>query len=131
GVGLSAGSIVVSPTGGELSSVLPARNSPNGPIKQAANDLDSLARSIIEEVNRVHASGAGLTEFSSITSLNAVGSSAAPLTAAGLAFTPVSGSFKVIVHDASGAVTSTVTVAITAGTTSLDGVASAIDANFD
>jgi flagellar hook-associated protein FlgK len=44
-----------------------------------------------------------------------------------LPFTPGSGSFDVIVRDAAGAVTSTVTVSVTAGVTSLQDVATAID----
>jgi flagellar hook-associated protein 1 FlgK len=51
-----------------------------------------------------------------------------PLTAAGLPFTPVSGSFRVLVHDATGAVTQDTTVNIVAGTTTLDDVRAAIAA---
>ena len=74
-VDLTAGSVAVTPQGGELAAVMTARNSPTGAIKQATADLDSLARSIISEVNRVHANGAGLTGFSALTSVNAVSAS--------------------------------------------------------
>ncbi len=128
-VELSVNGLDVTPRGGALSALLAIRNSPTGPVKQAAADLDSLARTIVEEVNRLHASGTGLTEHATLTSLNTVTSSSAALDAAGLAFTPGSGSFDVIVHDAAGAVVSEVTVSITAGVTSLDDVAAAIDAD--
>jgi flagellar hook-associated protein 1 FlgK len=45
--------------------------------------------------------------------------------------TPVNGSFKVIVHDATGAVTDNLTIAITAGTTTLENVRAAIDGMAD
>jgi flagellar hook-associated protein 1 FlgK len=130
-VDLTAGTVAVTPQSGELGAVLNERNSPTGAVKQAASDLDTLAHSIIAEVNRLQASGAGLTENSSLTALNAVSSSSVALTAAGLAYTPGTGSFKVIVHDASGAVKSTVTVSVTAGTTTLDDIAAAINGDSD
>jgi len=49
-------------------------------VKQAASDLDALAQSIAREVNRVHAGGAGLTEFSTLTAVNARGTSTARTT---------------------------------------------------
>jgi len=130
-VDLTAGSVAVTPQGGELAAVLSARNSPTGPVKQAANDLDALARAIIAEVNRLHASGTGLAEHAALTAVNAVSSPSAALTAAGLAFTPGSGSFKMIVHDATGAVKSSVTVSVTAGVTTLNEIATAINGDPD
>jgi flagellar hook-associated protein 1 FlgK len=126
-VDLTAGSVAVTPQGGELAAVMTARNSPTGAIKQATADLDSLARSIISEVNRVHTNGAGLTGFSSLTSVNAVSAPGAALTTAGLPFTPGSGSFTVIVHDATGATKSSVTVPVTAGVTTLNDIATALN----
>lgn len=128
-VDLTAGSVAVTPQGGELAAALTARNAPTGSVKQAASDLDSLARSMIAEVNRLHASGTGLAEPASLTALNPVSSAAVALTAAGLPFTPGSGSFQVIVHDATGAVSSSVTVSVTAGVTTLTNVATAINAD--
>lgn len=130
-VDLTAGTVAVTPRGGELAAVLDARNSSTGAVKQAASDLDSLARSIMVEVNRVQASGAGLTGYTSLTTLNAVSSSAVALTAAGLPFAPGTGSFTIFVHDATGAVKSSVTVPVTAGVTTLNGVAAAINADPD
>jgi flagellar hook-associated protein 1 FlgK len=130
-VDLTAGTVAVTPRGGELAAVLDARNSPTGAVKQASADLDSLARSIMVEVNRVQASGTGLSEFTSLTTLNAVSSPAVALTAAGLPFAPGSGSFTIIVHDATGAVKSSVTVPVTAGATTLNGVAAAINGDPD
>ena len=130
-IDLSAGSVGVTPQGGQLAAAVNARNSPNGPIKQAQSALDSLARSIMTEVNRLHTSGAGLTGYSTIISGNAVTGAGVALSAAGLPFTPGSGSFTVAVHDATGATTSSVTVPVTAGATTLNDVATALNADPD
>ena len=123
----ASGSLAVLPKSGKLSALLEARNLGAGVLKQGAADLDTLASSIALEVNRLHASGTGLTEHTTLTAANAVSSSSAALTAAGLAVTPVTGSFKVIVHDATGAVTANASVPVTAGTTTLTDVRNAIN----
>ncbi len=128
-IDLTVDGVAIAPASGALASVVAARNDSSGVVKQAVTDLDSLVATIIEEVNRLHSDGAGLTGHSTITSENAVTSSLLPLTAAGLPFTPVTGSFQVIVHDSTGSVLSTVTVAVTAGTTTLEDVRAAIDAD--
>jgi flagellar hook-associated protein 1 FlgK len=119
----------LSPKSGALATTVEARNLATGIVKQTLTDLDTLARGIITEVNRLHAGGAGLSGYTSLTAVNAVSSAAVPLAAAGLAVTPVNGSFRVLVHDATGAVASSVTVPITAGTTTLDDVRAALDAD--
>ncbi len=120
---------VVAPQSGALAALVGARNSPTGPISQAASDLDALARSIIDEVNRLHASGAGLTGHATLTAANAVSSSTVALTAAGLPSSPLTGAFRIVVHDSAGSVASTVDVSVTAGVTTLEDVRSAIDAD--
>lgn len=127
----AGGSLAVVPKSGALSALLEARNLATGSIKQSMTDLDTLAASVALEVNRLHASGTGLTEHAVLTAANAVSSSAVALTAAGLAVTPVSGTFKVIVHDTAGAVTATGTITVTAGVTTLEDVRAAIDAIAD
>lgn len=128
-VDLTAGlsNLPVTPQSGALASVVTARNSSTGAVKQAVTDLNTLASTIVAEVNRLHASGTGLTEHTSLTAANAVSSSTAALTAAGLPYTPVTGSFKIIVHNSSGATLSTTTVAVTAGATTLADVQTAIN----
>jgi flagellar hook-associated protein 1 FlgK len=128
-VDVTAGGVAITPQSGRLAALTSARNLSTGPVKQITADLNSLAKTIIERVNRFHSDGAGLTGHSAITSTNPVTSSLVPLTAAGLPFTPVTGSFQVIVHNSSGSVLSTVTVAVTAGVTTLEDVRAAIDAD--
>ena len=130
-VDLTVGGLALTPSSGGLAAVLDARNSATGAVKQAATDLDALARTLIGEVNRLHAGGSGIREHSALTAQNAVSSAAVPLTAAGLAYTPTSGSFTVRVHDAAGALVSTVTVAVTAGVTTLENVRAALDADAE
>lgn len=124
----AGGSLAVVPKSGALSALLEARNLATGSIKQSMTDLDTLAASIALEANRLHASGTGLTEHAVLTAANAVSSPAVALTAAGLAVTPVSGTFKIIVHDTTGAVTANGTITVTAGATTLDDVRTAINA---
>jgi flagellar hook-associated protein 1 FlgK len=130
-VELTAGAtaLAVAPRGGALAAVLEARNAPTGVVKQALADLDSLAASVVAQVNALHTQGAGLSGFTTLTAASAVTSAATPLTAAGLAFPPGSGSFQVLVHDAGGALLSTVTVPLTAGVTTLEDVRAALDAD--
>ena len=118
----------VAPRTGALGAAVDGRNDPDGPVKRARSDLDALAAAIVREVNRVHASGSGLTGHESLTSTNAVSSAASPLDDAGLALTPGPGAFEVVVHDASGFV-SQVTVPIAPSTTTLADVAALIDAD--
>ena len=123
-----SGSVPVLPRSGQLSGLLEARNLTNGAVKQATADLDTLAASIALRVNRLHASGTGLTEHTALTAVNAVSSAAVALNAAGLAVTPVNGSFKVIVHDATGAATANAVINVTAGTTTLTDIQTALNA---
>jgi flagellar hook-associated protein 1 FlgK len=123
----AGGSLPVLPKSGRLGALIENRNVSTGPLKQAKADLDTLAASIALEVNRLHASGTGLTEHSALTAVEAVTSAAVALDAAGLDVTPVNGSFRVIVHDAAGALSEVLTVNIVAGTTTLNDVRAAID----
>lgn len=131
-IDLSAGgSLPVLPRSGRLGALIEARNVATGAIKQTATDLDTLAATVALQVNRLHAGGTGLTEHAALTSATAVSSPAVALNAAGLAVTPVNGSFKVIVHDATGAVTATNTIAVTAAATTLEDIRASIDAMAD
>lgn len=61
--------------------------------------LDTLAQTIIEEVNRIHASGQGIAMFTSVTGATTLDSITDTLdsSAAGLDITPVAGSFDIII----------------------------------
>ncbi len=119
--------VAVTPNGGELAGTLSARNDPNDFVKYTQGRLDTLAATLIEQVNRIQASGSGLVGLSATQSQYAVSDPSAALTAAGLPFTLAPGSFQVFTYDASNAVTGSATITIT-GTTSLNDLATQIGA---
>lgn len=99
---------------GEIYGALTTRDTD---LVQVASSLDTIAATIIQEINKIHSAGNGLDNLSgTITASNSVNDATAPLASAGLPFSVSPGSFDVIVYDASGNPTTT-TVTITAATT--------------
>src|SRR5262249_59329649 len=90
--------------------------------------VDSLASGIITAVNRLHATGAGLTLAGSLTGSTVVASPSAPLASAGLAVTPQSGTLGIGVFDSTGALLSIGTPAPDPTTMSLADLATALSA---
>jgi flagellar hook-associated protein 1 FlgK len=86
-------------TGGQLGALVGAQQQINGAIDK----VDTLAKNLIFEVNRIHASGQGLQGISSVTASNTVTDSTVALTDphSGLRFTPNNGSFVVHVKQKS------------------------------
>lgn len=95
-------------TGGQIGGLLAART--DG-IDFAQDRLDILAVTLINEVNRIHSQGQGLTGLESITSTNAVADTNAALNSAGLDLAPVNGTFEIHVTDPDGQQT-TYTIAV-------------------
>ena len=80
--GLSTDSL----TGGELKGLLVMQNTT---IPKYLQDLDTLAASLIKEINKIHSEGVGLSGgFTSLTSTNAVNDADDQLSDTGLAFPP-------------------------------------------
>jgi flagellar hook-associated protein 1 FlgK len=127
-VGLTVGGIAVASVRGELGGLLAARNSAQDGIPSIITNLDTLASGVVTAVNRVHASGAGLTLPQSVTGSVTVGNPAALLNAAGLTPTPVAGTLQLGVFTAAGAFVSTSSVAVDPAAMSLNALAAAIDA---
>ena len=71
----------------------------DGELAKVANRMDTLAKQLIWEVNRLHSSGSSLDGFTEITGVQVVEDADAALAGAeaGLTFTPVNGSFNIIV----------------------------------
>jgi len=63
------------------------------------DDLDDFAKTFIYEFNKVFASGQGVNGFSEVTGTYQVDDVTLALNQAGLPFTPVNGSFEVLVHN--------------------------------
>jgi flagellar hook-associated protein 1 FlgK len=95
-------------TSGELSGLYTARNQVAGGFLEK---LDELAATLAFEFNKLYSQGQGLTGFTQLTSTETVNDPNAALDAAGLAFTPVSGAFNVLIHSKDG-VTTTHTISI-------------------
>ena len=79
-------------TSGELAGLLTARDDI---LAGFLDELDAFTGSLIFEFNKIHASGQGLSGYDAILSEHRVDDASLPLDEAGLAFTPVHGSFQV------------------------------------
>lgn len=89
---------------------------------------DTVAAALIEELNGIHSGGNGLENIAvPLSSTNAVTDPAAALDSAGLPFEINDGSFDLVFYDANDTVVETVTVPVTAATTSLNDIAAAIN----
>jgi flagellar hook-associated protein 1 FlgK len=88
-----------------------------------------MAATIIEQINRIHSDGNGLSNLSgTLSSTNLATDAVTALNVAGLPFNVSAGSFTVTVYDSSGAVTGSGTITITPGTTTLTTLATDLSA---
>jgi flagellar hook-associated protein 1 FlgK len=97
------------------------------------NQLNSFVGTLAFEFNKAYSQGQGLSGYTSLTSSFPVTSASAPLDAAGLAFTPVNGSFQVQTLDQQTGATTTTTIQVDLNgldknETSLNSIASQINA---
>lgn len=103
-------------------------------ITGVVNQVDALAGNLIFELNNLHASGQGLTGVSQVTGSNGVNDTTAVLNtaAAGLDFTPKSGSFVVMVKQKGTGLTNSTLVKVdldglNADDTTLDSLVSSLN----
>jgi len=96
-------------SGGELQGLLEARDQVLGGF---LDKLDDFAGTLAFEFNKVFSSGQGLHGYSSLTSQSYVTATDRPLDEAGLPFTPVNGTFQVLVYDTDAKTTKTVNVPV-------------------
>lgn len=110
--------------GGEVFGALVQRDTE---IPDVIDQVNTLAAKFIEEFNRIHSQGNGLSNLSgTITSTNAAVDGITAIDAAGLPFPITAGTFDVNVYDALGNITATATVTITPGVTTLNDIAAAL-----
>ena len=95
---LSNSDSVLNASSGEVAGLLTARDEI---LAGFLDQLDSFTGSLIFEFNKLHASGQGLSGYDEITSEHGIDRTGVPLDEAGLAFTPVHGSFQVEMVNAS------------------------------
>jgi flagellar hook-associated protein 1 FlgK len=74
--------------------------------------MDQLAATLAFEFNKVYSQGQGLVGFSSLTSVETISDANAALDSAGLAFTPVNGSFNLLIHSKEDDLTQTHTIRV-------------------
>lgn len=82
---------IVNVNSGSLGGILTSR----AETVAAINKVDSLANALISELNRLHASGQGLSGITSVTGTTQVSSASVPLSAAGLKYPVGNGSFVI------------------------------------
>ncbi len=82
--------------GGKLEGLITARDTG---VTEFVDELDKWAGAFIEGFNRIHSSGTGLEAFSDVTGANGVDDPAAVLSAAGLDFSPETGTFDIAVQN--------------------------------
>lgn len=85
----------LNPASGELRGLLDSRDEVFGGF---LDNLDEFARTLAFEFNKMYSRGQGLNGFQELTSEFAVDNPDLPLNQAGLEFTPVNGSFEVLVR---------------------------------
>lgn len=83
-------------TGGELHGIYQARD---GIVGEFLSQLDRFAGALANEFNKQFSSGQGLSGYRTVTGSEAVLDSTVALDEAGLAFTPVNGSFNLLLHN--------------------------------
>lgn len=94
---------------GELAGLTYARDDVLGNF---LDQLDDFASSMIFEFNKVFSSGQGLRGYDEITSEFAVDETDVALNQAGLDFTPVNGSFQVLIHNRETGLTETTDIRV-------------------
>ncbi|RJP61660.1 MAG: flagellar hook-associated protein FlgK [Candidatus Auribacter fodinae] len=92
------------------------------------DSLNSLANSMIDEINDVHVGGVGLTMFQSTTSESAVLATGVPLANAGLDFDVNGGSFTLSLYDSNGNLKSETAITVNPFVNTLEDIAASIGA---
>lgn len=128
---LAATDAPLSSTSGELAGLISARDTILGGF---LDQLDTFTKNLMFEFNKLHSSGQGLVGLNNVTGEFAVNDTAAALDHAGLTFTPVNGSFDVLVRNQQTGLTTTTQIRVDLNgldeDTSLDDLAAALN-NID
>ncbi len=112
-------------TGGELFGALQVRDQD---IASVNDRIDTIATTIIEQINRIHTRANGLRNFGgTATGSNGVSGAATALNSAGLPFGVTTGTFDVQVYDAAGVLISNSTIALDPTVDSLSSLVTALN----
>lgn len=96
-------------SGGELQGLYSARDEAVGGF---LTGLDDLVKTLAFEFNKIHSQGQGLIGFQNVTAQETVFDTQASLDAAGLNFTPVNGTFDILVRNTNTGLTETRTISV-------------------
>jgi flagellar hook-associated protein 1 len=97
------------PSAGELHGLLASRDDV---LAKFMDDLDAFARTLAFEFNKLYSNGQGINGFETLTSTEQVDQTDVALNQAGLSFTPVNGSFRVLVHNNKTGLSETTNIAV-------------------
>ncbi len=95
-IALAGSDTPLSITSGEVAGLINSRDNVLGGF---VDQLNSLAGTLSSEFNKIYSTGQGLSGYTQVTSATPVSNADAPLDAAGLAITPVTGDFQVQVYN--------------------------------
>jgi len=116
-------------TGGKVDGLTKARDNI---LDDFIGRLDDFTATLVNEFNKIYASGQGLHGYSELTSEHAIENADAALDAAGLPFTPVNGSLQVLVYNRQTGLTDTTDIVVDLNglddDTTLSGLVAALDA---
>ncbi len=111
-------------TSGQLAGLINSRDQILGGF---TTQLNSLAGTLSAEFNKIYSGGQGLAGYTQVTSATPVDDVNAPLDAAGLAVTPTTGDFQVLVYNSQTGLSQTTTIHVAenglTGDTTLSGLA--------
>ena len=128
---LAATDAPLSSTSGELAGLISARDTILGGF---LDQLDTFTKNLMFEFNKLHSSGQGLVGLNNVAGEFAVNDTGAALDHAGLTFTPVNGSFDVLVRNQQTGLTTTTQIRVDLNgldeDTSLEDLAAALN-NID
>lgn len=116
---------LLAPTGGEIGALLRQRSDT---VEPAIESLDTLAQQLIFQVNRIHSQCQGTTGITSVTGLNRITDPTAALSNTEIPFEMRNGSFELNVRSLATGLRTTVLIKVDPGTTTLNGLVSAINA---
>lgn len=121
---------LLNPKSGEVAGALSIRDQT---VLEIDDDINVIAATIIEQINKIQSQGNGISDFSApLIASNPVSDPTLALNSAGLPFTVSNGTFEINVFDAAGVPSGTSPVTITIGAaTTLNDVIGQINADPD
>jgi flagellar hook-associated protein 1 FlgK len=116
---------LMAPDGGEIGALLRQRDAT---VQPAIDSLDTLARELVFQVNKVHSQSQGEIGITSVTGLNRITNATIPLNDTELPFDMRNGAFEIHVKSLATGLRTTVVIALDPATTTLTQLRDAVNA---